>query len=154
VRFYPNEEEMTDMVLSGESDAGFTKSDIIEELEAKKSDKFKGVFKVLNKQENLEVEGRPFPFQASSQLYPENGLLAMPWVSQVVQREVMQALMRLNKTSDECKVGNNAGWQPALSYGEARDLYTSLGLMKFNEKSRKFQCIRATVRLYLPVFGT
>lgn len=141
------------MVLSGESDAGFTKTDVIESLEENDAAKWKGVFKVLNLQEDLEVEGKEFPFQSSSQLYPESGLLAMPWVPQLVQREVMQALMRLTKDSPECKAGNNSGWQPALSYGEARDLYTSLGLMNYNAESRKFQCIRATVRPSLLVCG-
>ena len=45
----------------------------------------------------IYIDGEPFPFQTTSELYPEYGLLAGRHVEWELQREVLTALLKLNK---------------------------------------------------------
>ena len=59
-----------------------------------------------------------------------------------------------NRMVKGCKRGANcvsilcnaeiASFQPALSYGPARDLFQSLGLMNFDSTKRRWRCVRAS----------
>jgi hypothetical protein len=151
------------------------------------------------------LDGKPFPFETSSELYPEYGLLAGEHVEWEIQREILQSLLAL-RTEDYvcdpiyCNVAANGTWvnpqrddphvqryltmvkgnyddwvknpqtmvggckaegenntccvkvlcnaeiasfQAALSYGPARDLYQTLGLMKLDPVKRRWRCVRA-----------
>jgi hypothetical protein len=50
----------------------------------------------------------------------------------------------MRRSSNASVEGGYGSWQPALSYGSARDLYQELGLMKFSRKSKRYKCVRAT----------
>ena len=50
----------------------------------------------------------------------------------------------MRRSSNASVAGGYGSWQTALSYGSARDLYSELGLMKYDRKSQKFKCVRAT----------
>ena len=50
----------------------------------------------------IYIDGEPFPFQTTSELYPEYGLLAGRHVEWELQREVLTALLKLNKNDTVC----------------------------------------------------
>jgi hypothetical protein len=192
-------------VLSGITDAAFTRTDYLESFLAK--DPVNGArLRILNPVTPPPIlDGEPFPFQTTSELYPEYGLLAGKHVEWELQREVLTALLKLNKNDtvcddmylgvdpvtgmkgnaqvivpgargDRCKVGyfnesitnitlneerqnitnegrcvrilciaEIAAFQPALSYGPARDLYQTLGLMSLDGayfSKQKFRFIK------------
>lgn len=84
--FSGDENVMLENILRGVADAGFTRTDSMEAWEQDASKiQYKGKFKIVSVRENVMIEGVPFPFNTSSQLYPENGILVMPWVEHSVR---------------------------------------------------------------------
>eukprot|EP00277_Geminigera_cryophila_P031941 CAMPEP_0173063384 /NCGR_PEP_ID=MMETSP1102-20130122/4355_1 /TAXON_ID=49646 /ORGANISM="Geminigera sp., Strain Caron Lab Isolate" /LENGTH=657 /DNA_ID=CAMNT_0013930183 /DNA_START=160 /DNA_END=2132 /DNA_ORIENTATION=+ len=181
VRFSSNgEDSLIDDVLDGISDAAFTRTDAIEDWRQKHPEK-KNLLRILSPVTPAPVlDGIPFPFETTSELYPEYGLLAGIHVEWELQREVLQALLSLtvNDTITDdmyCNItratGKNAAgdqlaqsdamvegqpctinilanaqiaaFQPALSYGPARDLFETLGLMTLDRTKRRWRCVRA-----------
>ncbi len=57
----------------------------------------KTLFKIIEPEQGLEIDGKPFPFQSSTQLYPEWNVGALTYVPADVAMEVQQALLALNK---------------------------------------------------------
>jgi ABC-type phosphate/phosphonate transport system substrate-binding protein len=82
---------------SGITDAAFTRTDYLESFLAK--DPVNGArLRILNPVTPPPIlDGEPFPFQTTSELYPEYGLLAGKHVEWELQREVLTALLKLNK---------------------------------------------------------
>ena len=84
-------------ILSGITDAAFTRTDYLESFRAK--DPVNGArLRILNPVTPPPIlDGEPFPFETTSELYPEYGLLAGRHVEWELQRKVLTALLKLNK---------------------------------------------------------
>jgi hypothetical protein len=89
-------------ILSGITDAAFTRTDYLESFRAK--DPVNGArLRILNPVTPPPIlDGEPFPFETTSELYPEYGLLAGRHVEWELQREVLTALLKLNKNDTVC----------------------------------------------------
>jgi hypothetical protein len=46
------------------------------------------LFKVIEPEDGLQIDGDPFPFSSSTPLYPEWNVASLPWVPDEVAREV------------------------------------------------------------------
>ena len=126
-------------VLDGEVDAAFIVPDALEEIDETKRDELR----VLNSKNGAQLGKIRFPFDTTSDLYPQAALMAAPHVEWELQREVVMALLSLNSTSPEVLQAKIAGFQPSLSYSGARNLLEMVGLLGIHVPSRSASCEHA-----------
>ena len=82
-------------VLSGEFDAGFVRTGLIERTSDSDGNLVDPTqFKILQSRQQLS-DGRPFPYVHSTPLYPEWNLAALRHVPSVVSKQVQRALLDL-----------------------------------------------------------
>ena len=86
-------------VLNGESDAAFTRTDALESYKDREPVNAARL-KILPSVDPPLLDGEHFPFQTTSELYPEYGLLAGMHVEWELQREVLTALLKLTTDSE------------------------------------------------------
>lgn len=104
------DDAIIDDVLNGETDAAFTRTDAIESRPPEQRAKLKILDGGLP---DPYLEGKKFPFKATSELYPEYGLLAGDHVEWEVQREVLKTLLEITNETYVCG--------PAYSPGNTGD---------------------------------
>jgi serine/threonine protein kinase/ABC-type phosphate/phosphonate transport system substrate-binding protein len=101
--FTSNQGKVVNGLLSGEFDVGFVRTD---QIERSKDDDGNLVdlsqFKILEPKNGLEIDGVPFPFQSSTDLYAEWNIAGLTHVSPQVSREVQRAMLSI---ADYAKVG-------------------------------------------------
>ncbi|CAB9525762.1 Receptor-type guanylate cyclase gcy [Seminavis robusta] len=97
--FTGNQAQIVNGVISGKFDIGFVRTDQIERTnDADGNLVDPNLIKVLESKPNF-LNGVPFPFEASTQLYPEWNLGAMETVDSQVSREVQAAMLALAEHS-------------------------------------------------------
>jgi len=133
-------EDLIEDVLGGEVDAAFTVPDALDALDAAKRDQLR----VLNSTNWAQLGKTKFPFETTSDLYPQAALMAAPHVEWELQREVIIALLSLNSTSPEVLQAQIAGFQPALSYSGTRNLLEMMGLLGIDVPTRSAACEHAS----------
>jgi hypothetical protein len=85
--------------------AGFVRTDLLEGLD-RLGQINRSALRVLDSVANLSAaDGRPFPFESSTALYPEYALGALPRVDWAVVRAVQGALQRINSSSPAARAG-------------------------------------------------
>lgn len=95
VVFTGNQGQIVNGVLSGKFDIGFIRTDQIQRTKDENGELVDpNLLKVLEPKPNM-LDGAPFPFIASTQLYPEWNLAAMNFVASDVAREVQSAMLSL-----------------------------------------------------------
>eukprot|EP00281_Chroomonas_sp_CCMP1168_P019235 CAMPEP_0206225022 /NCGR_PEP_ID=MMETSP0047_2-20121206/7333_1 /ASSEMBLY_ACC=CAM_ASM_000192 /TAXON_ID=195065 /ORGANISM="Chroomonas mesostigmatica_cf, Strain CCMP1168" /LENGTH=693 /DNA_ID=CAMNT_0053648009 /DNA_START=65 /DNA_END=2143 /DNA_ORIENTATION=+ len=143
VIFTSNQGLVVKMVYHGEIDVGFVRTDQIERMEDDNAELKKGVptrrsmFKYIDVKKLTHDGGAPYPFNGSTDLYPEWNLGALPTVDWKVVLEVQRALQALNSTSAAAQAGKYLSWQPSLSYLPLRDMQRTLGLLFDNENGKR-----------------
>jgi len=88
-------------LLAGDFDVGFIRTDQLErskDADGNPVDLDK--FKIINPQPDLEINGVPFPFQSSTELYAEWNIAALTHVAQDVSREVQHAMLNIATFAD------------------------------------------------------
>jgi len=98
--------EIVNGVLYGDFDVGFVRTDQIECTKDRVTGKIvdKKLFKIIEPEEGLEINGEQFPFESSTRLYPGWNIAAMTHVHEDVASEVQQALLNLESHAD---IGSN-----------------------------------------------
>lgn len=96
-----NQTKVVEGVLDGNFDVGFVRTD---QIERSLGEDYASQIKIIASKENLEIDGVPFPFQSSTQLYPEWNVVSLAHVPNEVAIEVQQALLAL---ADHAAVGND-----------------------------------------------
>jgi hypothetical protein len=90
-------------ILSGEFDVGFVRTDQIERsVDGDGNPIDPSLFKVIDPKRNISTDGKPFPFQTSTGLYPEWNVAALSHVPEDVSYELQNALLAL---SDHARIG-------------------------------------------------
>lgn len=90
-------------LLTKEFDVGFIRTDQIERSkDADGNPVNRSLFKVIDPKPDLAIDGEPFPFESSTELYAEWNVAALTKVSTEVSREVQKALLML---ADYSKIG-------------------------------------------------
>jgi len=97
VIFTSNQGKVVNGVLYGEIDVGFVRTDQIERTKDRETGELvdKSLFKILEPEVGLEIDGVPFPFESSTPLYPEWNIASLPHVPDDVAREVQKVLLDL-----------------------------------------------------------
>ncbi len=87
------------------------------------------------------LDSRPGP-QASTALYPDFALGALPHVEAVVAAEVQAALLALSPNSSAARLGGYDSFQPPLSFSTVRDVLHDVGVLVRNVSAGRDACIR------------
>ncbi|TNE76657.1 MAG: diguanylate cyclase [Gammaproteobacteria bacterium] len=114
-------------VLSGDVDAGFVRTGIIEQMALEDPD-LPNRLKVIHPQ-NLSG----FPFRVSTRLYPEWPLAALPHVDSAVVRKVASALFALERTDPAAVAAGIAGFAPPMDYQSVEDLARTLRIPPYDQ---------------------
>jgi guanylate cyclase len=97
--FTGNQAAIVKGVINGDFDVGFVRTDQIERTVDDDGNPVDGsLLKVLEPKDN-QIDGQPFPFTASTRLYPEWNLGALDFVPSDVSAEVQAAMLALHEHS-------------------------------------------------------
>lgn len=101
--FTGNQGQIVNGVIDGKFDVGFIRTDQIQRTKDDNGNLVdQNLLKVLDPKPNM-LNGAPFPFIASTQLYPEWNLAAMDYVATDVSEEVQSAMLAL---ADHAEAGD------------------------------------------------
>ncbi|MCU7834781.1 MAG: PhnD/SsuA/transferrin family substrate-binding protein [gamma proteobacterium symbiont of Taylorina sp.] len=116
-------------ILSGQGDAGFIRSDLIESLLAKNILQLKQIKIVNQRQES------GYPYLLSTRLYPEWPFAVVSGTSTELAKQVLHILMTINPDDRAAKEGKLHGWTIPGHYSSVSDLFreTELGPFKQNK---------------------
>ncbi|SFR47597.1 PAS domain S-box-containing protein/diguanylate cyclase (GGDEF) domain-containing protein [Marinobacter gudaonensis] len=127
VRYLDTHDRVVRSVLSGDSDVGFIRTAILEQMEHEIPDLFDQI-KVLNRQELSE-----FPFVVSTRLYPEWPLVALPHVDQRIVRRVASALFAIEPEDPLARIMDIAGFSPPADYQSVEYLARTLRVPPYDQ---------------------
>jgi len=117
-----NHTKVVEAVVRGEADAGFVRSDLVEELIAKGKLQWEQ-FKVVNPQ---SVTG--YPYRLSTRLYPEWPFAKVSGTSTELATQVLQALLVMSPEDAAARQGKIYGWNSPGHYSAVNDLFRETGL--------------------------
>lgn len=102
--FTSDQELVIQGVAKGDFDLGFVRTDQLERTKDENGNLYNvSDFKVLEPLANLTIDGSPFPYPSSTELYAEWNIAALLHVDPQVSREVLRAMLSLG---DFAKVGD------------------------------------------------
>ncbi len=112
-------------VLSGEVDAGFIRTGILEDMQ-REGRLAAGLLKVIHAQTSVD-----FPYALSTRLYPEWPVVMMPHVSDTLSREIIIALLSLKADSPAALAAGIEGFSRPADYKDVENLLRTLRLPPF-----------------------
>lgn len=127
VRYLDNHDRVVRSVLSGDSDVGFIRTAILEQMSVQRPDIFSEV-RILNPQ---RLSG--FPFVVSTRLYPEWPLVALPHVDQRMVRRVASALFAIESGDEVAQAMGIAGFAPPADYQSVEYLARTLRVPPYDQ---------------------
>ncbi|MEC7376135.1 MAG: diguanylate cyclase, partial [Pseudomonadota bacterium] len=130
VRYLDTHDRVVRSVLAGDSDVGFVRTGILEEMAAR----MPGILselKVLNPQQ-LSA----FPFRVSTRLYPEWPLVALPHVDQRIVRRIASALFAIEPEDPLARGMGIAGFSPPADYQSVEYLARTLRVAPYDQMPR------------------
>ena len=142
VRFAFNQKKIVHDVRRGAADVGFVRTDMIEGMDANGETNISW-FKVIDKINATLGDGTPFPFQTSTELYPEWSLGALAHADWKVVEEVSKAMMLINNTHPAAVAGTYSTWQAPISYMPLRDMQEDLGWIFKDTTTQRMKCMRS-----------
>lgn len=130
VRFVDTHDRVVRSVLSGDSDVGFIRTTLLEEMAATSPDIFSQV-KILNRQ---ALAG--FPYVVSTRLYPEWPVLALPHVDERDVRRVASALFAIEPEDEAAMAAGISGFSPPADYQSVEYLARTLRVPPYDQMPR------------------
>ncbi|MCR8914526.1 diguanylate cyclase domain-containing protein [Marinobacter panjinensis] len=127
VRFVDTHDRVVRSVLSGDSDVGFIRTSILEEM-AQADPAILTQVKVVNRQ---ALAG--FPYVVSSRLYPEWPLVALPHVNERDVRRVASALFAIEPEDEAAIAAGITGFSPAADYQSVEYLARTLRVPPYDQ---------------------
>ena len=121
------QDKVVDAVLSGKADVGLVRTGLLEALVREGKLDLNRV-KVINRQNLPE-----FPVQASTRLYPEWPLVALPHIDEQLAKEVVAALFLLKEDSALTQSMGIRGFAVPADYTPVADLLRELRMPPFEE---------------------
>lgn len=130
VRFVDTHDRVVRSVLSGDSDVGFIRTSILEEVALADPDLLAQV-KVLNRQALAD-----FPYVVSTRLYPEWPLVALPHVNERHVRRVASALFAIEPEDEAAVASGITGFSPPADYQSVEYLAQTLRVPPYDQMTR------------------
>lgn len=158
----PDQPTIVRLVYDGFVDVGFVRTDQIEGMQLRNQSmsgsRFVGTdrdaFEYLNRHRPITLDGIEFPFDSSTQLYPEFAFAAARGVHWQLQLEVQRALLNIgNPNSTDSRLvkqlsrraaadGQYKTFQPSASYLSLRTLQEQLGYVGVSARDKAASCPR------------
>jgi len=117
-----NHKKVVFAVLNGEGDAGFVRSDLIEEME-RAGEVEPGSLKIINKR---RVPG--YPFILSTRLYPEWPIAVVTGTPPTVAEQVLRALFDMRPDDKAALDAGISGWTIPGHYSKVQALFREAGI--------------------------
>jgi len=136
VVFTDNQGKVVELVEQGKVDVGFVRTNQLEGM-----GKNLAKFKILEKYQAYSG-GEKYPFDSSTELYPEWNVAALAHVDWRVVQGTQEALLRLKFPHPAAVAGNFKGWRPTLSYALLRNMQEEVGYISKNPETGAMQCMR------------
>lgn len=130
VRFVDTHDRVVRSVLAGDSDVGFVRTGLLEEM-AQGNPELLAQVKVLNRQ---ELAG--FPYVASTRLYPEWPLVALPHVNERDVRGIASALFAIEPEDAAAMAAGISGFSPPADYQSVEHLAQALRVPPYDQMPR------------------
>ncbi len=130
VRFVDTHDRVIRSVLSGDSDVGFIRTTILEEMALTSPDILSQV-KVLNRQ---ALAG--FPYVVSTRLYPEWPVVALPHVDEGEVRRIASALFAIEPEDEAAVAAGITGFSPPADYQSVEYLARTLRVPPYDQMPR------------------
>jgi hypothetical protein len=130
-------------VYSGRADVGFIEAGRLEEAEKERDIPVNALKSVEPITDHVLAGGRVFPFEVSTQLYPNWPFVMHISVDFDVQALVVGALLDINSSSVMAAAGRYTGWRPSVNYLEVLQTMKLAGL--YDDETEQCENI-ATVR--------
>lgn len=127
IRFLGTHDRVVRSVLSGDSDVGFIRTSILEQMAQADPDLFSKV-KVLNRQ---RLAG--FPYLVSTRLYPEWPLVALPHVNERTVRKVASAVFAIEPDDEVALAAGISGFSPPADYQAVEYLARTLRVPPYDQ---------------------
>ena len=127
VRFVDTHDRVVRSVLSGDSDVGFIRTTLLEEMALTSPDILSQV-KVLNRQ---ALAG--FPYVVSTRLYPEWPVVALPHVDERVVRRTASALFAIEPDDEAAVAAGITGFSPPADYQSVEYLARTLRVPPYDQ---------------------
>jgi ABC-type phosphate/phosphonate transport system substrate-binding protein len=112
-------------IMNGDFDVGFVRTDQLERtVDGAGNPVDSAIFKIVAPVKNLTIDGVHFPFESSTELYPEWNVAALTHVNPTVGREVQRALLltaeygAVGKALSECEALNGTDVCRSLDLSE------------------------------------
>ncbi|MEC9085427.1 MAG: PhnD/SsuA/transferrin family substrate-binding protein, partial [Pseudomonadota bacterium] len=128
--FLGNHDRVIRSVLSGDTDVGFIRTGIYEEL-LNENPSLADELKIINPQQL-----RGYPFVLSTRLYPEWPLVSLPHVDSRTVRRVASALFALEPEHAAAQAAGLAGFSPPADYQSVEMLSRSLRMPPYDQVPR------------------
>jgi len=139
IRFSHDPNQTVTDVLTGVVDAGFVRTDYLERLNQSGHIDFHTDIKIIH-HVNASVDHHDFPFEVSTNLFPEWPLGVLKHVDWHVSQQVSEALMTITVDMNESISGHYATWQAPHSYMKLRDMQEELQWITFDKALHKYKC--------------
>lgn len=127
VRFVDTHDRVVRSVLAGDSDVGFVRTGILEELADADPGLMAGL-KILNQQ---ALAG--FPYVVSTRLYPEWPLVALPHVDEGDVRRIASALFAIEPEDEAARAAGLSGFSPPADYQSVEYLARNLRMPPYDQ---------------------
>eukprot|EP00594_Rhizosolenia_setigera_P005967 CAMPEP_0178950414 /NCGR_PEP_ID=MMETSP0789-20121207/6639_1 /TAXON_ID=3005 /ORGANISM="Rhizosolenia setigera, Strain CCMP 1694" /LENGTH=1268 /DNA_ID=CAMNT_0020631137 /DNA_START=75 /DNA_END=3882 /DNA_ORIENTATION=- len=101
VVFTSNQGVVVNGVLNGDFDVGFVRTDQLERTKDSTGELIdRSKLKIIDPRPGLHIDGKAFPFDSSTPLYPEWNVAALTSVPDTVATEVQKAMLELSEYAD------------------------------------------------------
>ncbi|MGC8120351.1 diguanylate cyclase domain-containing protein [Marinobacter sp. VGCF2001] len=125
--FLGNHDRVIRAVLAGDTDAGFIRTGVYEELKNTHPD-IVTKLKIINAQ---TLHG--YPYVSSTRLYPEWPVVSLPHVDERTVRRVASALFALEPGHRAVRAAGLAGFSPPADYQSVEDLTRTLRMPPYDQ---------------------
>ncbi|MFK5895293.1 MAG: diguanylate cyclase, partial [Pseudomonadota bacterium] len=127
-----NHQKVVTSINKGVADAGFIRSDLLEEMATKGKINIHD-FKIINQQIN-----RNYPYKISTQLYPEWPIAVVNGTSRKLAVKVLHALLEMSPDNKAALQANIQGWTISGQYNKIDELFRETHLGPYTKKPISF----------------
>jgi len=143
-----NQEKVIAAVLSGEADAGFVRSDLIESQAAAGKLDLKALRVVA------ERKSANFPYAHSTQLYPHWPFARLDHVPEEIARNLLIALLELPPEHPAARAAGIYGWTLPHNYQSVHELFLDFRLGPYADMPVRFSDVMSRYGKTVAIIGT
>ncbi len=130
-----NHKKVVMAIIAGEADAGFVRSDLIEELVAAGDIRLDQI-KVIDEKEDSQ-----YPYHLSTRLYPEWPFAVVSGTSDELATNVLHSLLNITPNDTAAQTAKIQGWTIPGDYSTVNELFREAGLGPYKPQAPTLKSI-------------